>query len=100
VSGHAPVPAGRVTPACLDVDGVQGRALSDAIDARRDEIVDAAEAAGVPAAHCGGRACFVGGRWLCECACSGCTRFLDLQVLAEVELRRGAGPRRRARGAR
>ena len=74
-----------VTPAGLDVDGVQGRALSDAIDARRDELIDGSETAGIAATHCDGPACFGAERWLCECACSPCEVALALHVRAGLE---------------
>ena len=60
----------------MDIDGSEGAVLSDLTDAYADALIAAAEAAGKPANHCGGGACFEVDRFLCECTCEGCAGAL------------------------
>ena len=71
----------------MDIDGSEGAVLSDLTDAYADALIAASEAAGRPATHCEGAACFEADRCLCECACNGCDAALALLVRAGVEVR-------------
>ena len=71
----------------LDIDGSEGGALSEVIDAYADALNAASEAAGRPATHCEGPACFEVDRCLCECACEGGVAALSLLVRAVREVR-------------
>ena len=53
---------------------------------RYAQLVETSEAAGDPAKHCEGGACFQGQPSRCRCACKGCVRATELSEKAHTDV--------------